>query len=66
MNKRFIIFHICSVLHNFADGNTLFAFAENVSKLLSILQSEFEVIIDWLVQEKPNDSKPSRVLSNNN
>ena len=33
--------------HNFADNNTLFAFAKNVSKLINILQSESELIIDW-------------------
>ena len=36
--------------HNFADNNTLFAFAKNVSKLINILQSESELIIvaKWL------------------
>ena len=34
-------------VHNFADDNTLSSFAEDVSKLISILQSESEVIIDW-------------------
>ena len=34
-------------VRNFADQNTLSAFAENVSKLINILQSESEVITDW-------------------
>ena len=34
-------------VHNFADDNTLSAFAENVSKLINILQIESEVITDW-------------------
>ena len=35
------------LVHNFANDNTLSSFAEDVSKLVSILQSESEVIIDW-------------------
>ena len=35
------------MVHNFADDDTLSAFAENVSKLINILQSESEVINDW-------------------
>ena len=35
------------MVHNFADDNTLSAFAENVSKLINILQSESAVITDW-------------------
>ena len=34
-------------VHNFAYDNTLSAFAENVSKLINILQSDSEVITDW-------------------
>ena len=34
-------------VHNFADDNTLSAFAEYISKLINILQSESEVITDW-------------------
>ena len=46
MNDLFFFILIASV-HNFADDNTLSAFAENVSKLINILQSESEVITDW-------------------
>ena len=45
-NDLFFSILIASVL-NFADDNTLSAFAENVSKLINILQSESEVINDW-------------------
>ena len=46
MNDLFFFILIAPV-HNFADDNTLSAFAENVSKLINILQSESEVINDW-------------------
>ena len=46
INDLFFFILIASV-HNFADDNTLSAFAENVSKLINILQSESEVINDW-------------------
>ena len=45
INDLFFFILIASV-HNFADDNTLSAFAENVSKLINILQSESEVITD--------------------
>ena len=45
-NDLFFFILIASV-HNFADDNTLSAFAENVSKLINILQSDSEVITDW-------------------
>ena len=40
------------MIHNFADDNTLSAFAENVSKLINILQSESEVITDWFKENQ--------------
>ena len=40
-------FILIALVHNFADDNTLSAFAENVSKLINVLQSESEVITDW-------------------
>ena len=46
INDLFFYILIASV-HNFSDDNTLSAFAENVSKLINILQSESEVITDW-------------------
>ena len=39
MNDLFFFILIASV-HNFADDNTLSAFAENVAKLINILQSD--------------------------
>ena len=38
-------------VHNFADGNTLTTFAENVRNLTSVLESESNIAIDWF---KPN------------
>ena len=46
INGSFFFILIASV-HNFADDNTLSAFAENVSKSINILQNESEVITDW-------------------
>ena len=46
INDLFFFILIASV-HNFADDNTLSAFAENVSQLINILQSGSEVITDW-------------------
>ena len=46
INDLFFYILMASV-HNFADDNTLSAFAENVSKLINILQIESEVITDW-------------------
>ena len=40
-----LIFFI--LIESVADDNTLSAFAENVLKLINILQSESEVITDW-------------------
>ena len=44
INDLFFFIFIASI-HNFADDNTLSAFADNVSQLINILQSEPEVII---------------------
>ena len=41
------LFFLIASVHNFADDNTLSAFAENISKLINIFQSESEVITDW-------------------
>ena len=46
INDLFFSIIIASI-HNFADDNTFSAFAESVSKLINILQSESEVITDW-------------------
>ena len=45
--KDLFFFILIASVHNFADGNRLSAFAQNVSKLINILQSESEVISDW-------------------
>ena len=42
-----LFFILIASVHNFADDNTLSAFAENVSQLINILQSGSEVITDW-------------------
>ena len=39
-------------LYNFADDNTLSAFATTVSTLIKILESGSEVVIDWLKKNK--------------
>ena len=36
-----------TILYNFADDNTLSAFATTVSELIKILESESEVVMDW-------------------
>ena len=38
--------------YNFADENTLSAFANIVSRLIKILESESEVVIDWFNKNK--------------
>ena len=54
INHLFFFILIASK-YNFADDNTLAAFAENVSRLINI----------WF-KKKLNDSKPRQVSSNNN
>ena len=41
-------FVVLASLYNFADDNTLSAFATTVSELIKILESESEFVIDWL------------------
>ena len=41
-----------AIVHNFADDNRLSVFAENVSKLINILQSESDVITDWFKKKQ--------------
>ena len=50
--KDFFFFILIASVHNFADDNTLSAFAQNVSKLINILQSESEVISDWFKKKQ--------------
>ena len=40
------------LVHNFADDNTLSAFAENASKLINILQSKSKMITDRFKQSQ--------------
>ena len=39
-------------VHNFADDNTLTTFAQNVGTLISILESESKIAIDWFETNK--------------
>ena len=50
--KDLFFFILIASVHNFADDNTLSAFAQNVSKLINILQSESEVISDWFKKKQ--------------
>ena len=40
------------MLHDFADNNTLSAFAETILELIGILRSGSEIIIDWFKNNK--------------
>ena len=46
INDLFIWIEKCS-LHNFADDNTLSAFSNNISDLISILEKDSEIAIKW-------------------
>ena len=39
-------------VHNFADDNTLTTFAQNIGNLISILESESKIAIDWFETNK--------------
>ena len=39
-------------LYNFEDDNILYAFAITISRLVKILESESEVVIDWFKKNK--------------
>ena len=41
-----------SELENFADDNTISAFAESIPKLIKLLESESDVEIDWFKQNE--------------
>ena len=41
-----------STVHNFADDNTLSAWAKTVSEVISILESESKIAIDWFTNNK--------------
>ena len=45
-------FILIALVHNFEDDNTLSAFAETISKLINVLQSESEVITDWFIKNQ--------------
>ena len=40
------------LLNNFADENTLSAFAETILELIDVLQSGSEIVIDWFKNNK--------------
>ena len=46
INDLFLWIENCS-LHNFADDNTLSAFSNNISDLISILENDSEIAIKW-------------------
>ena len=41
-----------SNVHNFADDNTLTTFAQNVETLISVLECEGNIAIDWFETNK--------------
>ena len=43
----FFYFILLASAHNFADGNTLSSFAKTIENLISILESESEIAINW-------------------
>ena len=45
-------FILIALVHNFEDDNTLSAFAETVSNIINVLQSESEVITDWFIKNQ--------------
>ena len=48
-----LFFFVSNVsLHNFANDNTLSAFAETILELIDILQSGSEIVIDWFKNNK--------------
>ena len=51
INDLFFFIAIAS-MHNFADGNTLSAWGETVSKLIETLESESNIAIDWFIKNK--------------
>ena len=44
----FFLFIKKALLHNYADGNTLSAFATNIDDLIEILTGESQKIMDWI------------------
>ena len=47
-----VVFFVALASHNFADDNTLSAFATTVSRLIKILESKSEVFMDWFKKKK--------------
>ena len=48
-----LLFFVSEVLlNNFADENTLSAFAETILELIDVLQSGSEIVIDWFKNNK--------------
>ena len=48
----FFLFVALACFYNFKDDNTLSAFATTVSRLIKIIESESEVVIDWFKKNK--------------
>ena len=51
INDLFLFINISS-LHNYADDNTLSAFAKNIPNLIKILEDDSELAINWLKENK--------------
>ena len=52
LKNKVLFFVALASLYKVADDNTLFAFATTVSRLIKILESESEVVIDWFKKNK--------------
>ena len=52
----FFYFILVASAHNFADDNTLSSFAKTIENLISLLESEREIAINW--------SKNNRMIGN--
>ena len=53
LSINYLLFFVSDVsLHNFADDNTLFAFAETIIELIEILHGGSEIVIDGLKNNK--------------
>ena len=51
-NLPLLFFEAPASLYNFADDNTLSTFAATVSRLIKMLESEAEFVIDWFKENK--------------
>ena len=67
INDLFFLVALAS-LYNFADDNTLSAFATTFSRLIKILESESKVVIDWFKKNEMvvNPDKFQAIISKKN